>query len=82
MKSTFKTIETVVKRTGVNSGETNWQDYYYGDYLLRVGKITQEEYNENMVEALRKFNLIVENPVEEQSEAEKPETKKVTNVAI
>ena len=45
--------------------------------LIKKGVVTQEEYNENMVEALRKFNLIVENPVEEQSEAEKPETKKV-----
>ena len=44
----FKTFEVVFKQTGVNSGETDIQDYYYGDYLLRVGKITQEEYNQKM----------------------------------
>ena len=44
----FKTFTEVLKQTGVNSGETNWQDYYYGDYLLRVGKITQAEYDEKM----------------------------------
>lgn len=47
----FKTFEVVFKQTGVNSGETDVQDYYYGDYLLRVGKITQEEYNEKMQKA-------------------------------
>lgn len=47
----FKTFEVVFKQTGVNSGETDIQDYYYGDYLLRVGKITQEEYNEKMQKA-------------------------------
>lgn len=47
----FKTFEVVFKQTGVNSGETDIQDYYYGDYLLRVGKITQEEYNEKMKKA-------------------------------
>ncbi len=47
----FKTFEVVLKQTGVNSGETDVQDYYYGDYLLRVGKITQEEYNEKMQKA-------------------------------
>ena len=49
----FKTFTEVLKRTGVNSGETNFQDYYYGDYLLRVGKITQEEYNQKMSQAKR-----------------------------
>ena len=49
----FKTFTEVLKRTGVNSGETNFQDYYYGDYLLRVGKITQEEYNQKMNQAKR-----------------------------
>ena len=55
----FKTFTAVLKRTGVNDGEVNWQDYYYGDYLLRVGKITQEEYNEKMQIAkniVEKFN--------------------------
>ncbi|MBR4003768.1 MAG: sugar transferase [Clostridia bacterium] len=49
----FKTFEVVLKQTGANSGETDIQDYYYGDYLLRVGKITQEEYNEKMQKAKR-----------------------------
>ncbi len=49
----FKTFSAVFKQTGVNTGETNWQDYYYGDYLLRVGKISQEEYNEKMAKAKR-----------------------------
>ena len=57
IKIFFKTFTEVLKRTGVNNGETNWQDYYYGDYLLRVGKITQEEYNQKMQKAKR----IVEN---------------------
>lgn len=55
----FKTFEAVFKRTGVNSGATDVQDYYYGDYLLRVGKITQEEYNEKMRKAkqiVKEFN--------------------------
>ena len=47
----FKTFEAVFKQTGVHSGETDLQDYYYGDYLLRVGKITQEEYNQKMQKA-------------------------------
>ena len=49
----FKTFSEVLKRTGVNSGETNYQDYYYGDYLLRVGKISQEEYDQKMQRAKR-----------------------------
>ena len=49
----FKTFAVVLKQTGVNSGETDVQDYYYGDYLLRVGKITQEEYNEKIAKAKR-----------------------------
>ena len=48
VKIFFKTFTAVLKQTGVNTGETNWQDYYYGDYLLRVGKITQAEYDEKM----------------------------------
>jgi len=47
----FKTFVAVLKRTGTNSGETDILDYYYGDHLLRLGKITQEEYNEKMKEA-------------------------------
>lgn len=56
----FKTFTAVLKQTGVNTGETNWQDYYYGDYLLRVGKISQQEYNEKMAQAKRivqEFNI-------------------------
>ena len=41
----------MLKKTGVNSGETNFQDYYYGDYLLRLGRISQQEYDEKMLEA-------------------------------
>lgn len=52
----FKTIGVVFNRSGVNSGETNWQDYYYGDYLLRVGKINQEEYNQKMKQAKQIVN--------------------------
>ena len=47
----FKTFTEVLKKTGVNSGETNFQDYYYGDYLLRLGRISQQEYDEKMLEA-------------------------------
>ena len=47
----FKTFSEVLKKTGVNSGETNFQDYYYGDYLLRLGRISQQEYDEKMLEA-------------------------------
>lgn len=49
----FKTFEVVLKRTGINDGQTDVQDYYYGDYLLRVGKISQEEYNQKMQQAKR-----------------------------
>ena len=45
----FKTVAEVLKRTGVNSGESNVQDYYYGDYLLRTGRITQAEYDKKML---------------------------------
>ena len=48
IKIFFKTFAVVLNRKGVNSGETDVQDYYYADYLLRVGKITQEEYNEKL----------------------------------
>lgn len=48
IKIFFKTFAVVLKRTGVNSGATDVQDYYYADYLLRVGKITQEEYNQKI----------------------------------
>ena len=56
VKIFFKTFIVVLKRTGANSGEVDIQDYYYGDYLLRVGKITQEEYNEKMQIAKRICN--------------------------
>lgn len=49
----FKTFSAVFSKNGVNTGETDWQDYYYGDYLLRVGKISQEEYNEKIRKAKR-----------------------------
>jgi len=49
----FKTFVVVLKRTGVNDGQTDVQDYYYGDYLLRVGKISQEEYDQKMQQAKR-----------------------------
>ncbi len=49
----FKTIGTVLKHTGVNDGTTDVQDYYYPDYLLRVGRITQDEYDAGIQKAKR-----------------------------
>ena len=51
IKIIFKTISTVAKQTGVNDGTTDMRDYYYPDYLLRIGKISQNEYNEGIQRA-------------------------------
>lgn len=44
IKILFKTVGVVLSKKGVNDGTKDIQDYYYPDYLLRVGKITQDEY--------------------------------------
>lgn len=49
----LKTFGTVFGRTGTYSGENISQDYYYCDYLLRMDKITQEEYNQKLTHAKR-----------------------------
>lgn len=51
MKIIFKTISTVAKQTGVNDGTVDMRDYYYPDYLLRTGKITQGEYDRGIQKA-------------------------------
>ncbi len=47
----FKTIRTVLSKKGVNDGTTDVVDYYYPDYLLRIGRITREEYNAGLTKA-------------------------------
>ena len=53
IKILFKTVSVVLKRTGTNDGTQDMQDYYYADYLLRMGIITEEEYNEGILRAKR-----------------------------
>ncbi len=45
LKILFKTVSVVLKKTGTNDGTQDMQDYYYADYLLRVGIINQDEYS-------------------------------------
>lgn len=51
VKILFKTVSVVLKRTGTNDGTQDLQDYYYADYLLRVGKINRDEYNQGITRA-------------------------------
>lgn len=44
----MKTIEKVLKREGICSGEMATAEDY-GDYLLRTGRITADEYDEKMM---------------------------------
>lgn len=41
----FKTFVVLLNRQGTSSDGEMPRDYRYGDYLLRVGKITKEEYD-------------------------------------
>lgn len=47
----FRTVYTVLSKKGVNDGSTDVIDYYYPDYLLRIGRITREEYNMGLAKA-------------------------------
>lgn len=49
----LRTFKTVFNRTGTYSGENISQDYYYCDYLLRMGRISQDEYNQKLTQAKR-----------------------------
>lgn len=53
IKIMFKTVSAVLKKTGANDGTQDLQDYYYADYLLRVGKINQDEYTQGINKAKR-----------------------------
>ncbi len=45
----FKTIVQVLKKDGINTeGQATSEDF--GDYLLRIGKVTQEEYDSKIKE--------------------------------
>ena len=48
IKILFKTVSVVLKKTGTNDGTQDMQDYYYADYLLRVGIINQDEYSSGL----------------------------------
>lgn len=52
VKIFFKTIGLFFKRNRVEEGgQANHEFYYYGDYLLKTGKITEEEYNDGLEKA-------------------------------
>lgn len=53
VKIIFKTFSAVIHKTGINDGSQDIQDYYYADYLLRIGRISQEEYNMGILKAKR-----------------------------
>lgn len=50
IKTIFLTIKTVLKKDGIDGDvvQANNTSEYHGDYLLRTGKITQEEYDEKL----------------------------------
>lgn len=60
LKILFKTVGVVLSRKGVNDGTKDIQDYYYPDYLLRVGKISQDEYYAGKTKAKRMERAFVE----------------------
>ena len=47
----FKTFVVLLNKQGTSSDGEMPRDYRYGDYLLRVGKITQKEYDEGQAKA-------------------------------
>ena len=47
----FKTFLVLLNRKGTSSSSEMPRDYRYGDYLLRVKKISQEEYDEGQKKA-------------------------------
>lgn len=53
IKTIFLTIKTVLKKDGINGDgvQANNTSEYHGDYLLRTGKITKEEYDEKLATA-------------------------------
>ena len=53
IKTLFQTVSVVLKKTGTNDGTQDMQDYYYADYLLRMGMISQEQYAEGINRAKR-----------------------------
>lgn len=52
IKTIFLTIKTVFKKEGIDGSIKTAKNVseYHGDYLLRTGKITKEEYDEKMEE--------------------------------
>lgn len=48
----FKTIAKVFIKEGINK-EGTVSNEFYGDYLLRMGRISQEEYNQKITQARR-----------------------------
>lgn len=60
IKIIFKTVGVVLGKKGVNDGTKDIQDYYYPDYLLRVGKITQDEYFAGKTRAKRMERAFVD----------------------
>lgn len=52
IKIFFKTIALFLKRNRAEEGgASNHEFYYYGDYLLKTGKITEKQYKDGLVKA-------------------------------
>lgn len=62
IKTIFLTIKTVLKKEGINGQvqQSNNFSEYHGDYLLRTGKITEEEYISKLSEAKELERIIME----------------------
>ena len=51
IKIMFKTVGVVLSRRGNNDGTQDIVDYYYPNYLLRMGRITREQYDMGLAKA-------------------------------
>lgn len=62
IKTIFLTIKTVLKKEGIDGQvqQSNNFSEYHGDYLLRTGKITEEEYISKLSEAKELERKIME----------------------
>lgn len=72
IKIIFKTVFSIFKSKGAESGSGDKSDYYYGNYLLNRNQITPEEFEEGQKDA----KLIIEKklPIKKFIEDKKKET--------